>query len=176
PSTLKFKNELDEYYTAGQVDALLDENADKKQLIDSYSKFEDDALLLLKADKTDLNNYVDQTSAQTVSGQKQFGIVSVSGFSKQSKNDESLLLAEGGDILVGSLVTQPQLQEVRDIATGKSKAYVFSTQDELNDWIVVQDSVTNLAIGDNLYNVIKEVIDYWWDGTDLKYQKLNCLI
>ncbi|KAA6365681.1 MAG: hypothetical protein EZS28_038792, partial [Streblomastix strix] len=71
-------------------------------------------------------------------------------------------------MLVSSLVTQPQLQEVRDITTGKSKAYVFSTQRELNDWMGIQDNVAKLVIGDNLYIVDKDVTDYWWDGTDLK--------
>ncbi|KAA6357722.1 MAG: hypothetical protein EZS28_046751, partial [Streblomastix strix] len=47
---------------------------------------EDDALLLLKADKTDLNNYVDLISAQTVSGQKQFGVISVASVAKQDKD------------------------------------------------------------------------------------------
>ncbi|KAA6317181.1 MAG: hypothetical protein EZS28_055139, partial [Streblomastix strix] len=55
-----------------------------------------------------------------------------------------------------------------DIATGKSKAYVFSTQEDLNDWMAIQDNVANLAIEDNLYIVNKQVTDQWWDGTDLK--------
>ncbi|KAA6384119.1 MAG: hypothetical protein EZS28_020354 [Streblomastix strix] len=155
-------------YSKTEDDALLLLKAEKSELIDSYSKSEDDALLLLKANVADLNNYVDLTSAQTISGQKQFGIISVSSISKQSKNDASILLAGGGDMLISSIVTQPQLQEVRDIATGKSKAYVFSTQGELNDWMAIQDNVAKLVIGDNLYIVDKEVTDYWWDGTDQK--------
>ncbi|KAA6380635.1 MAG: hypothetical protein EZS28_023839 [Streblomastix strix] len=142
--------------------------ADKTELIDLYSKSEDDALLLLKANVTDLTNYVDLTSAQTITAQKQFEVISVSSISKLSKNDASSLLAGGRDILVSSLVTQPYLQEVKDIATGKPKTYVFSTQGELNDWMAVQDNVAKLVIGDDLYIVDKEVTDYWWDGTDLK--------
>ncbi|KAA6381644.1 MAG: hypothetical protein EZS28_022828, partial [Streblomastix strix] len=165
---LLLKADKNDTYTKTEDDALLDTKADKTDMIDSYSKIEDDALLLLKANVADLTNYVDLTSAQTITGQKQFGIISVSNISKLSKNDASILLAGGGDMLVSSLVTQPQLQEVRDIATGKSKAYVFSTQGELNDWMAVQDNVAKLAIGDNLYIVDKEVTDYWWDGTDLK--------
>ncbi|KAA6381742.1 MAG: hypothetical protein EZS28_022730 [Streblomastix strix] len=152
-------------YSKTETDTLLDDKADKT---DTYTKTEADTLLDVKADKTDLANYVDLTSAQTISGQKQFGIINVSSISKQSKNDASILLTGGGDMLVSSLVTQPQLQEVRDIATGKSKAYVFSTQDELNDWMAIQDNVAKLVIGDNLYIVDKEVTDYWKDGTDLK--------
>ncbi|KAA6386721.1 MAG: hypothetical protein EZS28_017751 [Streblomastix strix] len=126
-------------YSKTETDILLEAKVDKT---DTYTKIETDSLLDDKADQTDLANYVDLTSAQTISG--------------------------GGDMLVNSLVTQPQLQEVRDIATGKSKAYVFSIQEELNDWMVIQDNVAKQVIGDNLYIVDKEVTDYWWEGTDLK--------
>ncbi|KAA6378485.1 MAG: hypothetical protein EZS28_025987, partial [Streblomastix strix] len=184
------KADKNDTYTKTETDTLLDYNADKTDIIDAYSKAENDALLLLKADttelidaytktetdtllddkadKTDLANYVDLTSAQTIYAYKYFQLISVSSIQKQGKNDASILLAGGGDMLVSSLVTQPQLQEVRDIATGKSKAYVFSTQEELNDWMAIQDNVAKLVIGDNLYIVDKEVTDYWWDGTDLK--------
>ncbi|KAA6377725.1 MAG: hypothetical protein EZS28_026747, partial [Streblomastix strix] len=50
----------------------------------------------------------------------------------------------------------------------KSKAFVFSTQEELNDWMAIQDNVAKLVIEDNLYIVDKDVTDYWWDGIDLK--------
>ncbi|KAA6400039.1 MAG: hypothetical protein EZS28_004427 [Streblomastix strix] len=152
-------------YSKTETDTLLDDKANKT---DTYTKTETDTLLDAKADKTDLTDYVDLNSAQIITRQKQFGVISVQSISKQSKNDASILLAGGGDMLVSSLVTQPQLQEVRDTATGKSKAYVFSTQGELNDWMAIQDNVAKLAIGDNLYIVNKEVTDYWWDGTGLK--------
>ncbi|KAA6389859.1 MAG: hypothetical protein EZS28_014613 [Streblomastix strix] len=77
----------------------------------------------------------------------------------------------GGDMLVSSQVNQIELQEVRDIASGKSKAYVFDTQSDLNDWMAIQDNVAKLVIGDNLYIVDKQIVDYWWDGTDLKVQE-----
>ncbi|KAA6388146.1 MAG: hypothetical protein EZS28_016327 [Streblomastix strix] len=63
-------------------DLLLLLKADKTELIvvqiksetyareEIYTKSEYEALLLLKTDKTDLMNYVDLTSAQTISGQK----------------------------------------------------------------------------------------------------------
>ncbi|KAA6367102.1 MAG: hypothetical protein EZS28_037372, partial [Streblomastix strix] len=133
-------------YTKTEDDAMLLLKADRTDLIDSYSKSEDDALLLWKADKIDLDNFVDQSSAQTISGQKQFGIISVSSVSKLSKNDASILLAGGGDMLVSSLVTQPQLQEVRDIAQGKSKGYVFVTTNEMNTWMEDQENVAKLSI------------------------------
>ncbi|KAA6380172.1 MAG: hypothetical protein EZS28_024303 [Streblomastix strix] len=86
----------------------------------------------------------------------------------KNKNDASILLAGGGDMLVSSLVSQPQLQEVRDIASGKSKGYVFATTDEMNTWMEDQENVAKLAIGDNLYIVDKQVMDYWWDGSNLR--------
>ncbi|KAA6355441.1 MAG: hypothetical protein EZS28_049033, partial [Streblomastix strix] len=61
------KTEVDEFldekanvgtsYSKSEDDTLLLLKADKTQLIDSYSKTEDDALLLLKADKTDFDEY-----------------------------------------------------------------------------------------------------------------------
>ncbi|KAA6370810.1 MAG: hypothetical protein EZS28_033663, partial [Streblomastix strix] len=177
------KTELIDAYNKTETDTLLDAKADKTELIDAYSKTEDDALLLLKADqsttysksetysrdevytktetdsmlnekvdKTELDEYVDLTSVQTIT----------------VKNDASILLAGGGDMLVSSLVSQPQLQEVRDIASGKSKGYVFATTQEMNTWMEDQENVAKLAIGDNLYIVDKEVMDYWWDGTNLR--------
>ncbi|KAA6384311.1 MAG: hypothetical protein EZS28_020165 [Streblomastix strix] len=157
------KNETyarDEVYTKSEDVALLLLKADKSELIDSYSKTETNILLNAKTNKTDLANYVDLTSVQIISGQKQFEIIRVLGISKQSKNDAFILLAGEREMLVSSFVTQSQLLEVGDIATGKSKAYVFSTQEELNDQIVIQDNVAKLAIADNLYTVDKEETDY----------------
>ncbi|KAA6369298.1 MAG: hypothetical protein EZS28_035175 [Streblomastix strix] len=74
-------------------------------------------------------------------------------------------------MLISSLVSQPQLQEVRDIASDKSKGYVFATTDEINIWMEDQENVAKLAIGDNLYIVDKQVMDYWQDGTGLRAQE-----
>ncbi|KAA6392814.1 MAG: hypothetical protein EZS28_011659 [Streblomastix strix] len=164
---LNISDQIDAYDKT-EVDAILDDKLNITDQIDAYSKQEDDVLLLLKADKTNLADYVDLSSTQTITGQKQFGIISVSSISKQNKNDASILLAGGGDMQVSSLVSQPQLQEVRDIASGKSKGYVFATTDEMNTWMEDQENVAKLAIDDNLYIVDKQVMDYWWDGTDLR--------
>ncbi|KAA6369813.1 MAG: hypothetical protein EZS28_034661 [Streblomastix strix] len=165
---LNISDQIDAYNKT-EVDGLLDDKLNVSDQIDAYTKQEDDALLFLKADKTELADYVDLTSAQIITGQKQFNSnVSAAAFAKTGKNDASILLAGGGDMLVSSLISQPQLQEVRDIASGKSKAYVFDTQSDLNDWMAIQENVAKLAIGDNLYIVDKQVVDYWWDGTDLK--------
>ncbi|KAA6358586.1 MAG: hypothetical protein EZS28_045887, partial [Streblomastix strix] len=155
-------------YTKTTTDALLDDKLNVSDQIDAYTKTQDDALLALKADKTELADYVDLQSAQTINGTKQFGNVSVSSISKLNKNDASILLAGGGDMLVSSLVSQPQLQEVRDIASGRSRGYVFDTLQDLNDWMAVPDNVANLVIGDNLYIIDSQITDYWWDGTQLR--------
>ncbi|KAA6331119.1 MAG: hypothetical protein EZS28_053421, partial [Streblomastix strix] len=155
-------------YTKTQDDALLLLKSDKSELIDSYSKTEDDELLLLKANVADLTNYVDLNYAQTIIGTKQFSRITVASVSKLGKNDASKLLASGGDILVSSLMNLIELQEIRDIASGQSNAYVFDIQSDLNDWKAIQDNVAKLAIGDNLYIVDKKIVDYWLDGVDLK--------
>ncbi|KAA6376071.1 MAG: hypothetical protein EZS28_028403 [Streblomastix strix] len=163
------KTELIDAYTKTETDGKLDLKADKTELIDAYTKTETDGKLDLKADKTELDDYVDLNSVQTIYAYKQFqSPISVFNVSKQGKNDASILLAGGGDMLVSSLVTQPQLQEVRDIASGKSKGYVFATTQEMNTWMEDQKNVAKLTIGDNLYIIDKEVMDYWWDGSNLQ--------
>ncbi|KAA6354220.1 MAG: hypothetical protein EZS28_050253, partial [Streblomastix strix] len=155
-------------YNKTEVDALLEDKLIITDQIDAYSKQDDDALLLLKANKTELADCVDLASTQTITVQKQFEIISVSSISKQNKNDASIFLAGGGYMLVSSLVSQPQLQEERDIASGKSKGHVFATTDEMNTWMEDQENVAKLAIGGNLYIVDKQVMDYWWDGSNLR--------
>ncbi|KAA6352738.1 MAG: hypothetical protein EZS28_051735, partial [Streblomastix strix] len=71
-------------------------------------------------------------------------------------------------MLVSSLVTKLQLQEDSDIAQGKSKDNIYVTTEEMNTWIDDQENVAKLSIGDNLYFVDKEVMDYWRDRTDFK--------
>ncbi|KAA6370083.1 MAG: hypothetical protein EZS28_034390, partial [Streblomastix strix] len=71
-------------------------------------------------------------------------------------------------MLVSSLVNQTELQEVRDITSGKSKASVFDTQPDLNDRMEIQDNVAKLAINDNQYIFDKYVMVYWLDSSDLK--------
>ncbi|KAA6385801.1 MAG: hypothetical protein EZS28_018674 [Streblomastix strix] len=164
---LNISDQIDAYNKT-EVDALLGDKLDITNQIDAYNKQKDDNLLLLKADKTELADYVDLASSQTITSQRQFGIISVSSISKQNKNDASILFAGGSDMLVSSLVSQPQLQEVRDIASGKSKGYVFATTDEMNAWMEDQENIAKLAIGDNLYIVDKQVMDYWWDGSSLR--------
>ncbi|KAA6365245.1 MAG: hypothetical protein EZS28_039228 [Streblomastix strix] len=75
----------------------------------------------------------------------------------------------------GPVKDKDKLQAVRDIITEESKECVFSTQEELNYWIAVQDNVAKLVNGDNFYIVNKEITDYWRDGSDLKVLKTELL-
>ncbi|KAA6385693.1 MAG: hypothetical protein EZS28_018781 [Streblomastix strix] len=147
-------------YNKSEVDTLFDDKLNISEQIDAYSKIEGDALLLLKADKSVLADYVNLGAAQTITGQKQFNKITVASVSKQSKNDAPILLAGGGDMLASSIVNQTELQEVRDIVSGKSKAYVFETQSDLNDWMTIQNNVAKLAIGENFYILDKQEMDY----------------
>ncbi|KAA6394303.1 MAG: hypothetical protein EZS28_010169 [Streblomastix strix] len=151
-----------------EVDTLLDDKLNVSDKIEAQTKPQDDALLLLKEVKIKLDDFIVLLSAQTIIGTKQFNLRTVTSDSKQGKSDASVFLASSGYMLVSLLVTQPQLLEIRRIASSKSKAFIFETQSDLNDWMAVQDNVAKLVIGDNLYIVDKEVTDYWWDGTGLK--------
>ncbi|KAA6400735.1 MAG: hypothetical protein EZS28_003738 [Streblomastix strix] len=111
------KTELIDTYNKTEAEVLLDDKLNISDQIDAFTKQEGDAMLLLKANKTDLDKNVDLTSTQATIGQKQFEIISVCCISKQNKNDVSILLAGGGDMLVSSLISHPQLQEVRDITS-----------------------------------------------------------
>ncbi|KAA6389722.1 MAG: hypothetical protein EZS28_014748 [Streblomastix strix] len=152
-------------YNKTEVDALLDDKLNITDQIDAYNKQEDNDLLLLKADKTELDTYVDLTSTQMTTDQKQLRMFNASKISKLNKNENFILFADG-DILISSLVLKSQLEKVRDITQGKSKGYVFVTTNEINTWIEDQKNVAKFAIGDNLYIVDKQVMDYLWDGTD----------
>ncbi|KAA6366066.1 MAG: hypothetical protein EZS28_038406, partial [Streblomastix strix] len=137
------KTEIIDAYNKTETDELLNTKADKTEIIDAYNKTETDQKFDLKAEKTDLDNFVDLQSQYTISGQKQFSIITVASVAKQDKTDESILLAGGGDILVCTLVNQAELQEVRDIAQGKSKGYEFATTDEMNTWMEDQKMSQN---------------------------------
>ncbi|KAA6397555.1 MAG: hypothetical protein EZS28_006924, partial [Streblomastix strix] len=173
------KTELIDAYSKTEADALLDEKLNITDQIDAYIKGEDDALLLLKADKTELVDYVDLTSTQTITGQKQFNSnVSAATFAKTGKNNVSILLAGDGDMLVSTFVSQSQLQEVRDIASGKSKGYVFATTDEMNTWMEDQETLraleTELPDMSNVMTILgtatgggNAIIDLSFDGNTL---------
>ncbi|KAA6398920.1 MAG: hypothetical protein EZS28_005551 [Streblomastix strix] len=155
-------------YTKAQNDELLAVKLNISDKIDAYNQQEDDGLPLMKAETTELAQYVDLQSAQTIIGTKQFENISEFSKSKLSKNNASVLLVGGGDMLDSTLVSKLQLLEVRDIAIDWSKGYILSTQGELNDWMAVPDNVALLTIRDNLCIVDSQITDYWLYGTQLK--------
>ncbi|MGM9760227.1 MAG: hypothetical protein ACI30I_08980 [Parabacteroides sp.] len=57
------------------------------------------------------------------------------------------------------------IQEVRSIAEGRSRAFVFDTVETLDEWISVADNTAQLKAGDNLLVRALDVPDYWWDGS-----------
>jgi hypothetical protein len=51
------------------------------------------------------------------------------------------------------------------IAEGRSRARVFATVDEMNEWLADETNLATLQIGDNLYIMDTDVTDYWWNGS-----------
>ena len=68
---------------------------------------------------------------------------------------------------------QPILEEIESVANqaeviakGRATGYVFDTVEELDNWLLVEENVSKLVLGDNLYIREIGVPDYWWDGTE----------
>lgn len=66
---------------------------------------------------------------------------------------------------------QPILEEIENvskqaeiIAKGRATGYVFDTLEDLDNWLLVEENVSKLVLGDNLYVRALGVPDYWWDG------------
>lgn len=49
----------------------------------------------------------------------------------------------------------------------KSTGYVFDTIEELESWLLIEENVGKLNIGDEFYIRDNSVPDYWWDGTQI---------
>lgn len=67
---------------------------------------------------------------------------------------------------------QPILEEIENIskqaeiiAKGRATGYVFDTLEDLDNWLLEEENVSKLVLGDNLYIRTVGVPDYWWDGT-----------
>ncbi|KAA6373373.1 MAG: hypothetical protein EZS28_031100 [Streblomastix strix] len=69
---LLLKANKSDTYSKSEDDTFFLLKSNKTELNDSYSKTDNDIFLLFKANVADLTNYVDLTSAQTMTGQKQF--------------------------------------------------------------------------------------------------------
>lgn len=68
---------------------------------------------------------------------------------------------------------QPILEEIENIskqaeiiAKGRATGYVFDTLEDLDNWLLEEENVSKLVLGDNLYIRTVGVPDYWWDGTN----------
>ena len=69
-----------------------------------------------------------------------------------------------------------RITDVEAIARGKSRAKIFDTADELDEWLSKEENTALLQKGDNLYIRDKGVPDYWWDGTakqELEVEKVD---
>ena len=72
-----------------------------------------------------------------------------------------------------------KITDVEAIARGKSRAKIFDTADELDEWLSKEENTVLLQKGDNLYIRDKGVPDYWWDGTakqELEVEKVDLSI
>lgn len=66
--------------------------------------------------------------------------------------------------------------QAETIAKGRATGYVFDTVEDLDAWLLVEENVSKLILGDNLYIRAVGVPDYWWDGTQkqvLETQKVD---
>lgn len=61
---------------------------------------------------------------------------------------------------------QSNINTVEAIARGKSRARVFATLIDLDNWLEIPVNVADLQIGDNFYIEDLGVPDYWWNGTN----------
>lgn len=52
---------------------------------------------------------------------------------------------------------------VTEVAAGKCNAYTFSTVEELDQWLTVEENTSDLNNGDVFYIRAVGVPDYWWD-------------
>ncbi|KAA6357968.1 MAG: hypothetical protein EZS28_046505, partial [Streblomastix strix] len=91
---------VDNYSKIEDNALLLLFKADNTELFDAYFKSEDDELLSLKVNKIQLGNYIGLSSTQPITRQKQFATFFLSKISKLSKYDASMLLIGGAVILV----------------------------------------------------------------------------
>nr|DAU31126.1 MAG TPA: hypothetical protein [Caudoviricetes sp.] len=69
-----------------------------------------------------------------------------------------------------------RITDVEAIARGKSRAKIFDTVEELDEWLSKEENTVLLQKGDNLYIRDKGVPDYWWDGTakqELEVEKVD---
>lgn len=87
---------------------------------------------------------------------------------KEADLDEKTARISGDNAL------QLAVNEARSIAEGRSRAFVFESEEEMQSWTAVNPDKLN--IGDNLWIIDTGVPDFWWDGTQprpLETQKVD---
>ena len=60
---------------------------------------------------------------------------------------------------------QQDINDVRNIAQGKTRGLVFNTVQELEAWLLSAENVATLNIGDVFLIRDLDVPDYWFDGS-----------
>lgn len=57
------------------------------------------------------------------------------------------------------------INEIMQVANGKTACYVFDTVQQMNDWLNLSNNKASLHTGDVFLIRALNVPDYWWDGT-----------
>ena len=63
-----------------------------------------------------------------------------------------------------------------NVAKGRAVGYVFNTESDMVDWLMDENNLPQLNLGDNFYIRALDVPDYWWDGnwvSPLETQKVD---
>lgn len=66
-----------------------------------------------------------------------------------------------------------EIEEAKGIAEGRSRALVFNTTADLDDWLLIPGMKETLTTGDNLFIVALDEPDYWWSEEEIKYYPLE---
>ncbi|KAA6356744.1 MAG: hypothetical protein EZS28_047729, partial [Streblomastix strix] len=129
----------------GEDDALLLLKADQTQLIDSYTKGEDDALLLLKADKSTTYTKIetDQLISQIEVGDIYLtDYVTLGTFVKSDAEDSIVLLGAGGTKPISEFAGVPT-----DLSNYYTKTQTYSKTETNNKYVRLEGSIQQTIIG-----------------------------
>ena len=94
--------------------------------------------------------------------------------SENVKGDDYVITEEDYNTIETNVKSdiQPIIENIEDIAKqaeviarGRATGYVFETITDLDKWLLDEENVSKLTLGDNFYIVATNVPDYWWDGT-----------
>ena len=108
-----------------------------------------------------LTNYVTQNNLTTQLATKQD---SLTYDNKPTANSEKMV--KSGGIF-------SSINEVVQVANGKTACYVFDTTADLDTWLANSNNTANLKTGDVFLIRAVDVPDWWWDGTTSTKQRLE---